>query len=190
MSRKFLAIAAGVIALSTWAAAGTTMADDLVVVQVGGQACNQACGQGGCCRDHGCPHGGVCVPTTETKKIDKRVYTDTCEQFCVPKCTLFGCLRGGGCGGCENGCENGDCHDGNCHKCEHPRTRKYLVVKVRHEEECVPACKVEQGCCAAPSSTIQPVPAKAMPPAKTASATQTALPLQVLQYQNLPMPKK
>jgi hypothetical protein len=183
MSRKFFALATGVLALSTWAMAGSALADDVVVVQ----ACGQACGQGGCCRDRGCPHGGVCVPTTETKKIDKRVYTDICEQFCVPKCSLLGFLRGGG---CDSDCENGSCHDGNCHQCEHPRTRKYLVVKIKHEEECVPACKVEQGCCTAPSGTIQPVPAKAMPPAKTASAGQTTLPLQVLEYRTLPMPKR
>jgi hypothetical protein len=176
MSRKFLALATGVLALSTWAMAGPTMADGPVVVQ--------ACGQGGCCRDRGCPHDGVCVPTTETKKIDNRVYTDTCEQFCLPKCSFFGFFGHGGCGG---DCENGSCHDGNCHQCEHPRTRKYLVVKIQKEEQCVPACKVEHEGCCAPSGTIQPVPAKPMPAAKTA---QTALPLQVLEYRTLPMPKR
>src|SRR6266571_1893427 len=176
MSRKFFALSLGAFIFGISGQAGTVSADGPVVVE--------ACGAEGCCRQGRCPHDGVCVPTTETKKIEKRVYTDTCEQFCLPKCPLFGGLFGGG--GCDSHCENGACHDGSCHQCEHPRTRKYLIVKIKHEEECVPACKVEQGCCAAPSGTIQPVPAKAMPPAKTASAGQTALPLEVLEYRDLP----
>jgi hypothetical protein len=63
-----------------------------------------------------------------------------------------------------------------------------LIVKIKHEEQCVPVCKVES--CAAPTPVIQPVPAKTMPAPKTASARQSALPLQVLEYRDLPMPKK
>jgi hypothetical protein len=49
-------------------------------------------------------------------------------------------------GDCHDGdCHDGDCHDGTCHKCEHHvRTRKYLIVKIRKEEECVNKCHVEE----------------------------------------------
>ena len=194
MSRKFFALALG--ALLAGVLSSRAQADDIVVIQAGGQACGQeSCGRGGCGRDHGCCNEGVCVPYTQTKKVEKRCYTDTCEQFCLPKCSCFGGLFGGGCGG---GCGDGACGAGSCaadHQCGHVRTKKYLIVKIKQEEQCVPACKFEQGgCaahgCAAPANTIQPVPARPMPAPKAASAGQSALPLQVLEYRDMPTTRK
>jgi hypothetical protein len=179
MSSKLFALTMG--AFIVGALSGNVRADEPAVIQ--------ACGQGGCSRDHGCPHDGVCVPYTKTRQVEKRCYTDTCEQFCLPKCSLLGGLFGG-CGSC-GGCGDGSCGAGSCgadHECGHVRTKKYLIVKIKHEEECVPACKVESCAapCSAPAPVIQPVPAKQMPAPKTASA----LPVQVLEYRDLPLPKK
>ena len=184
MSRKLFALAAGALIVGVWAGVGPVLADGPVVVE--------ACGGAGCCRHGGCPHDGVCVPTTETKTITKRVYGDICEQFCVPKCPLFGFLGHGGCGGCGHDCDHdGACHDGAaCHDCEHIRTRKYLVVKIKKEEQCVPACKVEHEACCAPAGTIQPVPAKPMPAPKPAAAAPQPQQVQALEYRYMPLPKK
>jgi len=108
MFRKPFALAMGVLVVGLWGA-GMVLADGPVVVESCGQ---DSCGKDGCCRHARCPHDGVCVPTKEKKTIEKRVYTDTCEQFCVPKCSLFGFLGGHGCGGCGQDCDNGACHDG------------------------------------------------------------------------------
>jgi len=66
MSRKIFALSLGALIFGIWGQAGKISADGSVVVQ--------ACGAEGCCRQGRCPHDGVCVPSTETKKIDKRVY--------------------------------------------------------------------------------------------------------------------
>lgn len=162
MSRKLIALALGAMVVGA-CHAGKALADDLVVVE--------SCGRGGCCHE-----GGVCRATTETKKIEKRVYSDTCEQFCLPTCgSLFGGLLGHGCGG---DCNNGACHDGNCNQCSGPHTKKYLVVKIKHEEKCVTKCVVDHAGCAAPAGNFQPLPAKPMPAPKTAG--------QVLEYRVLP----
>ena len=184
MSRKLFALALGALIMGAWSQSGRVRADEPVIVQ--------ACGQGGCCHDRGCGHEGVCVPITQTKKVEKRCYSDTCEQFCLPKCPLFGLFGGHGCGGCGHDCDHdGSCHEGGaCHQCEHIRTRKYLVVKIKKEEQCVPACKVEHEACCAPAGTIQPVPAKPMPAVKPTAAVLPAQPVQVLEYRSLPMPKK
>ena len=182
MSRKLFALALGALVVGVWLHAGKVLADDPLVVQ--------ACGQGGCGRDHGCPHDGVCVPYTQKKQIEKRCYTDTCEQFCLPKCgSLFGGLLGHG--GCDNNCENGACHEGGCNQCEHPRTRKYLIVKIKHEEECVAACKIEhEAGCAAPAGAIQPMPAKPMPAPKPMAGIKAGSDVQVLEYRFMPMPRQ
>ena len=101
MSRKLFALVTGAVLVGAWAGAGPVLADGPVVVE--------ACGTEGCCRHARCPHDGVCVPTTEKKTIEKRVYTDTCEQFCLPKCPLFGFFGGHGCGGCGHDCQGGGC---------------------------------------------------------------------------------
>ena len=187
MSRKLFALVTGALVVSFSAGVGPVLADGPVVVE--------ACGADGCCRHARCPHGGVCVPTTEIKKIDKRIYSDTCEQFCLPKCPLFGFLGGHGCGGCGHDCHDGACHEGGtCHQCEHIRTRKYLVVKIKKEEQCVAACKVEHEACAAPAGTVQPMPAqpmpaKPMPAAKPTAAGQPVPQVQVLEYRYMPTPQ-
>jgi hypothetical protein len=179
MSRKLFALALGALILGVWGQSSRVRADEpVVVIQAGGQSC----GQGGCCRDRGCDHEGVCVPITQTKKVEKRCYTDKCEQFCLPRC---GGLFSGGCGGCGDGCDHGACHE-----CGHVCVKKYLIVKIKQEEQCVPACKVEQGCahdgCAAPA-IIQPVPAKPMPAVKPTAAVLPGQPaMQVLEYRALP----
>src|SRR5438093_6808537 len=195
MSRKPFALAMGTLIVGLWAGVGGVLGDGPVVVESCGR---DACGRDGCCRHARCPHDGVCVPTTEKKTVEKRCYTDTCEQFCLPKCSLFG---GHGCGGCGHDCgDEGACHDGACHdgggcqQCEHIRTRKYLIVKIKKEEECVPACKVEHQACAAPCDapvgTIQPAPVKPMPAPKPTAAVQRPQQVQVLEYRFMPMPKK
>jgi hypothetical protein len=104
----------------------------------------------GCCAAPCCepPLKKVCVGEQAVRTIDKRVYGESCEDFCVPKCSLFGGMslghRHNDCGDCGGGCAAGGCSEGGCTSCEHhARTRKYLVVKIRHEEECYNKCNVE-----------------------------------------------
>jgi hypothetical protein len=193
MSRKLFALALGALIVGVWG--GPAWAGDLAVVE--------ACGPGGCGHDHGCCREGVCVPIMKTKQVEKRCYTDTCEQFCLPRC---GGLFGGHCGGCDHGgCDHGACDhvacdkQEACHQCGHVCVKKYLIVKIKQQEECVPACKVEHQACAAPcgepAGTIQPapakpMPAKPMPSAKPAAATQPPQQVQVLEYRFMPMPSK
>jgi hypothetical protein len=188
MTRKLFALTLGALILGVWGQSGRIWADDAVVVE--------ACGPGGCGHDRGCCREGVCVPITQTKKVEKRCYTDKCEQFCLPKC---GGLFGGGCGSCGKSCDHGACdhgqacdHGAACHQCGHVCVKKYLIVKIKQEEECVPACKVEAcpSACAAPAGTIQPMPAKPMPSAKPAAAVQQPPQVQVLEYRFMPMPTK
>jgi hypothetical protein len=77
----------------------------------------------------------VCIPETAVRTNERRVYGEDCEDFCVPKCSLFGGLfrlKGHG---------HDDCESGQCASCEHcVRTRKSLVVKIKHEEECYTKC--------------------------------------------------
>lgn len=88
----------------------------------------------------------VCRPATETKKVATRVYTKSCEDFCLPRCSFLGGLF------CRSKCD--DCKDT---KCGPVHTKKYLVVKFRTHEECVTKCAVRPAC---------PAPA-ATPPVKT-----------------------
>jgi hypothetical protein len=185
MSRKLFALALGVLAIGLWAQAGTVLAEDHVV--------GDSCGRDGCGR-RGCPHDGVCVPYTQTKVVEHRCYTDVCEQFCLPRCGgLFG-HGGGDCdhGACHDGASHdGACHDGNCNQCGHPCVRKYLIVKIKKEEQCVPACKVEhEAGCAAPVHIIQPPPAKQMPAAKPTAAARPLPQMQVIEYRYMPIPQK
>jgi hypothetical protein len=59
----------------------------------------------------------VCCPTTETKTVKKRYYTDRVEEFCLPY-SMFGLLSG------------------KCECCSKVMTRKDLIVKVRKQCEC------------------------------------------------------
>ncbi len=122
----------------------------------------------GCCNDS-CQK--VCRPTVETRNVPKREYSSRCEDFCLPKCSLLGKLFGG------SGC----CGDGAGHDCEKPRTRKYLVLHVRQQEECVPKCVVESQCCPtaawpAPAIGMTPAPG-AILPAPPAGAAQAGHPM-------------
>jgi hypothetical protein len=146
MNRKFFSLALGVAALGLWA--GNAVAGD-------GPGVVKACGP------EGCGHG-VCRAVTETRKVPERCYSSGCEDFCLPKCGLFGGHKH-----CDD--DAGDCAG----RCEHPRTRKYLIVKIHQKEECYPKCVVEGGACAghhacpanvehiphpAQSANLQPVP--------------------------------
>ncbi len=73
----------------------------------------------------------VCCPTTETKTIKKRYYTDCVEEFCLPY-SILGLLLGK----CD---------------CSNVMTRKDMIVKVRKQCECsVKRCyPVVQPCCQA-----------------------------------------
>ena len=127
----------------------------------------------------------VCVGETATRPKTTRVYGESCEDFCTPKCSFFGGLLGGhghkDCGCADGGC--GGCSDGHCTDCEHhARVRKYLVVRIKTEEECYNKCHVEyqpeeakccktplfhkQGCCAEGgcAGVILPPASAPMPP--------------------------
>jgi hypothetical protein len=92
-----------------------------------------------------------CVPTTKTKTVTKVEYGSGCEDFCLPNCSgmMFGGCGKKSCDSC-NDCQTG-CNDGTCHKCGKVKTRKYLIMKVKKHEECVPSCEVvedyPQSCC-------------------------------------------
>jgi hypothetical protein len=72
------------------------------------------------------PTKTICVPECATKKVTTTLYSSVCEPFCVPKCGLFGLF--------------GHC-DGDCASCEHPRNKRYLVIKTCTEEVPVVKCK-------------------------------------------------
>ncbi len=136
----------------------------------------------------------VCVPSTATRVIRKRVYSEACEDFCLPKCPHCGLTPlnlhhdcDSGCGGCAAP-TCGTCGtEGGCANCDKPRVRKYLVVKIRTREECYTKCNiafqaVEPKCghkaaccdtgCAAPvvvSDGVKPLPG-VMPPAEKVPA--------------------
>jgi hypothetical protein len=87
----------------------------------------------------------VCVGEQATREKVSRVYGEACEDFCVPKCSLTGGLSlGHKHGGCDDGCCGGGCSDEGCTSCEHHvRTKKFLVVKLKKEQECYNKCHVE-----------------------------------------------
>lgn len=143
--RHSIPAALAVAALGLFGLARNPAAADNAVIETG--SCPTV--HSGCCDDGG---HKVCRPTVETKDVSKRVYSSGCEDFCLPKCPLLGKLFGG------SGC----CADGACHDCEKPRMRKYLVLHVRHHEECVPKCVVDYPCCPTASCSA---PAIGMPPA-------------------------
>jgi hypothetical protein len=114
----------------------------------------------------------VCVPESAVRTTDRRVYGEACEDFCVPKCSFFGGLSGFGrhrhddCGACGS---DGCCASGSCASCErHVRQKKYLVVRIKHDEECYTKCNVsyespcQHGACEAPAccggAVIAPMP--------------------------------
>jgi hypothetical protein len=118
MNRKFFSLALGVAALGLLEWAGNSLAGDGVI---------EACGP------EGCGHG-VCRAETAKRKVPERCYSSGCEDFCLPRCGLFGGHKH-----CDE--DGGDCAG----KCEHVRTKKYLIVKVHEKEECYPKCVVEGG---------------------------------------------
>ena len=94
--------------------------------------------------DAGCK---VCCPVTEMKKVTKRVYSDTCEDFCLPRSSFLGGLFHKDCA---------ECKEASCGKV---RTKKYLVVKIRTHEECITKC-VPTPSGAAPAPAAVPLPVK------------------------------
>lgn len=135
MSRKFWTRARTLVALGLLAITQIAVAGDYPEIVAG-------CCPAGSCRK-------VCRPTVESKKVSTRVYDSACEDFCLPKCSLFGGLFG------HKGCR-GDGADSACAKCEHPRMRKYLVVKIRHHEECENKCVVDREVCPVVMPCLQP----------------------------------
>jgi hypothetical protein len=97
-------------------------------------------GDGGDCK--------VCQPVTETKKVATRVYTNSREDFCLPRCSFLGGLF------CRSKCD--DCKET---KCGPVRTKKYLVVKIRTHEECATKCVPKPVC----ETPIQLAPAAKAP---------------------------
>jgi hypothetical protein len=92
----------------------------------------------------------VCQPVTETKKVATRVYTKSCEDFCLPRCSFLGGLF------CRSNCD--ECKE---LKCGPVRTKKYLVVKIRTHEECVTKCVPKPSCeTPVPIPPANPLPAR------------------------------
>jgi hypothetical protein len=122
----------------------------------------------------------VCVPEQAVRTIDRRVYGDVCEDFCVPKCPLMPTLPSfhHKHDDCCDACPSHGCNEGGCAQCSNCiRTRKFLVVKIRHEEECYTKCNVAYehqapACCPAPACAVPsccgtlPPPVVTMPPAE------------------------
>jgi len=104
-----------------------------VVASVPAACCTEPCEE---------PHlKKVCVGEKATRPKTTRVYGEICEDFCVPKCVGHG--HGHGHDDCGD-CSSGGCSDEGCTECEHhARTRKYLVVRIKTEEECYTKCHVE-----------------------------------------------
>jgi hypothetical protein len=143
MKREILNLGLAVAALGLLGLAGKALAGDDAVVLEG-------CGPDGSCHK-------VCRPITETRNVPQRCYSSGCEDFCLPKCGLLDCFRGHKCCDQEGGCAG---------RCEHPRTRKYLIVKIRQKEECVPKCVVEQQVCPGQPPCLEPGPSALPPPPK------------------------
>jgi hypothetical protein len=78
-----------------------------------GPACAPPCGPA-------CHGKTVCCPIEETKTVNHRCYTDCKEDFCLP-CSCLGMLM----------------HRCDCSKV---RKRKYLILKIHKEEQCVKKC--------------------------------------------------
>jgi hypothetical protein len=149
MIRKLGQYGFALAVLGLFAAASTASAEDAVAA--GGPCCSTGCCNKGC--STGCCNK-ACRLIMESKKVDKREYSEGCEDFCLPRCSscLFGCKSD-----CADGC-------GTCGECGKVRTRKYLVLKIRKEEQCVPTCIVEQRCtpvCAPATVPCTPAPGTA-----------------------------
>ncbi len=77
----------------------------------------------------------VCVPEPTVRKTDKVIYDEKCVDYCLPHCSLWSLLTGGGCGcGCEAGCGT-------------PRVRHVLIKRVVHEERPAVKCEVREAPC-------------------------------------------
>ena len=156
-------------------------AENSVVTQVGatqfvGSAVMPAT-TGHHCESGSCeiPTKTICVPECATKKVTTTLYSSVCEPFCVPKCSLFGFF--------------GHC-DGNCANCEHPRNKRYLVIKTCTEEvpvvKCnavtVPACG-PTGCpacgptgCSTSGTIVMGAPVASVPAMAPPAAPPVAMP--------------
>jgi hypothetical protein len=135
---SWAAAAVGVLGITAIASA----ADNPVVAS--------GCGADACCNK-------ICKSVVEQKKVTKRVYDDSCEDFCLPKCSLFGCFFG-----------HSSCSD-DCGKCGHVKTSKFLLIRNREHEECVRKCIVVNEPCCVPTCSPAPVvqPASAAPAPRT-----------------------
>jgi hypothetical protein len=123
-----------------------------------------------------------CKPYLDKKVTIKPCFYEKCEDFCQPLC--WSCSLFGKC--CDSGC-------GPNHKCEHPRTRKDLWVKLPKREELIEKCYVDyvpkcvetkccvgkQPCCSAPGAAPSGVPHSVVaPPAvNPPTATPKRLPM-------------
>lgn len=76
----------------------------------------------------------VCAPSVITKKVVTPMYSSVCEPLCYPKWSLAS-LWHSCCGTCPD--------------CEHPRTKRYLVVRSCVQERPVVVCKpvIAEPCC-------------------------------------------
>jgi hypothetical protein len=151
----------------------------LVAPPAPAQVLQEACGAS-CCEP--CLKK-VCVPEQAVRTIDRRAYGDTCEDFCVPKCPWMPSFSGfGHHKDCCDACPAQGCGEGGCAQCSQCiRTRKYLVVRIRHEEECYTKCNVAYehqapACCPAPACdapALLPPATAPMPSAEKLPAPKT-----------------
>ena len=93
-------------------------------------ACGTACCDSTCLKK-------VCVPGVGVKNVEKRVYGEACEDICVPKCSLLSLLV-------PQSRRLRQLADASCPQCEKCiYQRKYLVVKIRQEQQTYNRCSVE-----------------------------------------------
>ncbi len=119
--------------------------------------------------------GKVCVKECAPKT--KAVYEVKCKEFCVPKCGIFGMLRGT----CS------ECADGNCEV----KTKKVLIKKIvpdGQEAKCVLKDAPTAPCATCGTTSVAAPAAVMMTPAPTMTPAPVTMPIPA----NTPnaMPKK
>jgi hypothetical protein len=134
----------------------------LTAVARAGDCCDDC----GSCRKQKCDQ---CCSVTETKNVSKRVYDSECKPLCMPHCTLK-CVAHSLTSGWKtpSDCDGPPCCD-DCNACGCKKVckQKFLIIKIKHHEECVHKCIATEPCCPAtcefapamPAPKGEPIPA-------------------------------